>query len=277
MNKLNQRLTHWSVILVTMTLLAGCESPPSSTSTTTTRDVTIEMAMWDDGKTRITVSHANREPATPEELNEAAKNGDVLAHQLLGTLYWQGSSMTMNGIDPLPKDLNAALWYYRRAAEMGDPVSAYYMGHALEFGKGVEIDTVAARQWYEMAAQKGNVLAHGQLGYFYVMSEGGLDKDDRKAVQHFRIAAEGGDNTAQFNLGVMLSNGDGVEKNLEQAARWYWASADQGNTGAMVQLALLLKDGNGIPQDIAAARSWLQMAANEGDDSAQGHLDALST
>lgn len=266
-----------AAIALSLTLLAGCDKPPSSTSTTTTRDATIEMAMWDDGTSRITVAHANRAPATPEELNEAAKSGDVLAHQLLGTLYWQGSSMTMNGIDPFPKDLNAALWYYRKAAEMGDPTSAYYMGHALEFGKGVEVDKVAARQWYERAAQQGNLLAHGQLGYFYVMSEGGVEKDDRKAVEHFRFAAEGGEQTAQFNLGVMLSNGDGVEKNLEQAARWYWASADQGNTGAMVQLALLLKDGNGIPRDIVAARSWLEMAVSEGDDTAQDHLDALSS
>lgn len=277
MNLFTHTLKSLTAILVSMALLAGCDKPPSSTSSTTTRDVTIEMAMWDDGTSRITVSHANRAPATPEELNEAAKNGDVLAHQMLGTLYWQGSSMSMNGVDPLPKDLNAALWYYRKAAEMGDATSAYYMGHALEFGKGVETDTVAARKWYEQSAQQGNVLAHGQLGFFYVMSEGGVDKDDRKAVEHFRFAAEGGNHTAQFNMGVMLSNGDGIEQNLEQAARWYWASADQGNTGAMVQLALLLKDGNGIPKDINAARSWLEMAASEGDDSAQGHLDALAS
>ncbi len=89
MKMLTRSLRSLAAITLSVALLTGCDKPPSSTSTTTTRDVTIEMARWDDGTSRITVAHANRAPATPEELNEAAKNGDVLAHQLLGTLYWQ--------------------------------------------------------------------------------------------------------------------------------------------------------------------------------------------
>ena len=45
-------------------------------------------------------------------------------------------------------------------------------------------------------------------------------------------AAEQGNATAQFNLGVMYGNGYGVEKNCWEASQWYTKAAEQGYPNA---------------------------------------------
>ena len=44
-----------------------------------------------------------------------------------------------------------------------------------------------------------------------------------------RVQAEAGDASAQFNLGVMYDNGEGVPEDDAEAVRWYRMAAEQGN------------------------------------------------
>lgn len=253
--------------------LLGCESGPTMSSTTTARDTTLTIEIYEDRAPVILVSDDDRAPTTIETLNEAASQGDLHAHRLLGNAYWAGNGSTMNGSNPFPRNRSHAVWYYRKAAEAGDVPSQYFLGHALEFGDGIEQDAAAAFPWYQRAASQGHIDAHGQLGYFFVTGAGGVEIDVTKALEHMRFAARAGQPMSQFNLGVMYAKGNGVEQNLEEAARWYWSAADQGNTGAMVQLAKLLRSGEGIPKDEQAARQWLELAAEEGSDEALAMLD----
>jgi TPR repeat protein len=52
-----------------------------------------------------------------------------------------------------------------------------------------------------------------------------VQEDDVEAVKWFRLAAEQGDASAQYNLGVMYTNGEGVPKDDVTAARWYRLAA----------------------------------------------------
>jgi TPR repeat protein len=56
------------------------------------------------------------------------------------------------------------------------------------------------------------------------------------AAREFLTHAAKGDAQAQFRLGEMLENGQGVDKNLQDAARWYERSAKQGHKGAADRL-----------------------------------------
>ncbi|MEM1436977.1 MAG: tetratricopeptide repeat protein, partial [Pseudomonadota bacterium] len=246
-------------LLTALLLLIGCEQGPLSSTTTTFRDSTLLIEVYEDRPPLVMIGDDSHPAAPLNVLNEAASQGDVIAHRLLGNAYWQGSNTTLNGVNPFPQNREHALWYYRKGAELGDAPSQYYVGHALEFGKGAEADPAAALGYYEQAARQGHVMAHGQLGYFYVTGTGDVTIDLQRAVEHFRFAAAAGEPNAQFNLGVMYANGDGVEQSLEQAARLYWSAADNGNTGAMVQLAKLLRAGDGVPKDETAALRWLQL------------------
>ena len=47
-------------------------------------------------------------------------------------------------------------------------------------------------------------------------------------IDALRARAEQGDAEAQFNLGVMYSNGEGVPQDDAEAVRWYRLAAAQG-------------------------------------------------
>ena len=49
----------------------------------------------------------------------------------------------------------------------------------------------------------------------------GVQKDYAQAVKWYRKAAEQGDAMAQGSLGFMYENGRGVQKDKKEAAKWY--------------------------------------------------------
>ena len=57
-----------------------------------------------------------------------------------------------------------------------------------------------------------------------------------EAVKWYRLAADQGDASAQYNLGVMYANGQGVPQNHAEAVKWYRLAADQGNASAQFNL-----------------------------------------
>ena len=62
-----------------------------------------------------------------------------------------------------------------------------------------------------------------------------------------RGAAETGDADAQYNLGVMHYQGEGVAQDPKQAATWFCRAADQGHAQAQFALGLMYDKGYGVP------------------------------
>ena len=52
------------------------------------------------------------------------------------------------------------------------------------------------------------------------------------AVLWYQVAAEQGDASAQFNLGLMYEYGRGVPQNYSEAVKWYRLAAEQGDASA---------------------------------------------
>ena len=62
-------------------------------------------------------------------------------------------------------------------------------------------------------------------------------------MKWYRLAAEQGDAVAQFNLGVMYDEGDGVPQDYATALKWYRLAAEQGHADAQQQYGeLVLQD-----------------------------------
>jgi TPR repeat protein len=95
------------------------------------------------------------------------------------------------------------------------------------------------------------------------------------AVAEWRPLAEQGDARAQFNLGAMYSNGDGVPQNYAEAVRWYLLAAEQGYADAQFNLGASYDFGNGVPQDDSEAVRWYRLAAEQGTVLAQRNLGAM--
>ena len=96
-----------------------------------------------------------------------------------------------------------------------------------------------------------------------------LAQDDLDTV---RQAAEQGDATAQFNLGIMYANGRGVLKDDAEAVEWYRLAAEQGYADAQFNLGGMYANGEGVPKDDAEALRWYRLAADQGQAAAQYNL-----
>lgn len=88
----------------------------------------------------------------------------------------------------------------------------------------------AFREWGMLAA-KGNSAAQYNLGQMYYQSQG-VARDYKKAVHWFRQSAEQGDADAQYNLGVMLAKGQGVTQDYVYAHMWWNIAASNGYADA---------------------------------------------
>ena len=99
--------------------------------------------------------------------------------------------------------------------------------------------------------------------------------DYTTAMRVLRPLAEQGLAAAQFNLGLLYANGQGMPKDDAQARQWYEKAAAQGHPEAQVNLGILLVYGRGVTQDYKIAAYWLRLSANQGNDLAQRKLGLM--
>jgi len=95
------------------------------------------------------------------------------------------------------------------------------------------------------------------------------------AIAATRDRAEAGDADAQYNLGFMYANGQGVPLDDAEAVRWYRLAADQGHAPAQANLGKMYAIGAGVQQDDAVAAQWLQLAADQRMGIAQHDLGEM--
>ena len=69
---------------------------------------------------------------------------------------------------------------------------------------------------------------------------------------------------AQFNLGLIYDNGEGVRQDYSKAAQWYEKAANQGIAEAQFNLGLKYNNGEGVRQDKATAKELFSKACYNG-------------
>ena len=136
--------------------------------------------------------------------------------------------------------------------------------------------SATATEFDEMKAlaDQGEAAAQYNLGVMYADGDG-VPENGAEAVKWFRKAAAQGDADAQYNLGVMYADGDGVPENDSEAAKWYRKAADQGDADAQHNLALMYDTGDGVPKNDAEAFKWYRKAADQGLAVAQYNLGIM--
>ena len=99
--------------------------------------------------------------------------------------------------------------------------------------------------------------------------QGGVSAYDRgdyaAALVEFRPLAEEGYRLAQYTLGVMYAEGQGVPQDYHAAFRWFRRAAGQGVPQAQLELGRLYQRGLGVPQDFVLAHAWINLATASAD------------
>jgi hypothetical protein len=85
-------------------------------------------------------------------------------------------------------------------------------------------------------------------------------------------AAESGNSTAQFDLGMRYLNGDGVAQSDRSAGDWFGQAALQDHAGAMREFGTLFQLGRGTERDLVQASELHMNAIRAGDAEAVERL-----
>ena len=126
----------------------------------------------------------------------------------------------------------------------------------------------------EDLANRGDATAQFNLGVLYHDGEG-VPQNYTQAAVWFRKAAEKGNADAQYSLGVLYDLGHGVPNDYAQADILFRKAADQGHARAQYNLAYAYRHGQGVEQDSVEAAVWYRKAADQGHAGAQYSLGVL--
>src|SRR5262249_40639819 len=88
--------------------------------------------------------------------------------------------------------------------------------------------------------------------------------DYATALRLFQQSADKGSAIAQFNIGIMYANGQGVAQNYAEAVKWYGLAANQGFADAQYNLGLLYTNGQGVREKYVLAYKWVSLSAGGG-------------
>jgi TPR repeat protein len=103
-----------------------------------------------------------------------------------------------------------------------------------------------------------------------------LRGDYEKARTDVEFLAHGGEARAQYDLGVMYDQGQGVNQSDAKAMEWYERAAQQGEPRAQYNLGLMYLNGQGVLPDMVKAYYWLSLSANRGNAHAREARDYVS-
>lgn len=85
-----------------------------------------------------------------------------------------------------------------------------------------------------------------------------------QAAREWQPLAEQGDAAAQYHLGLLYEEGQGLQKDFDLARFWYLRAAQQGYTDAYFALGDIYALGRGTQADRSLAYHWYTMAAGLG-------------
>ena len=213
----------------------------------------------------------------PEEslrwLTKAAEAGDRLAMSSLAHCYDKGE----HGAS---QDSSKAFFWFEKAAETGDRLYMGLVARAYENGeRGATKDLQKALYWHRKAFAAGDSFSKYRIEKLEkelnltsapapeeLMKQAGelAQTNPAEAVKRIQQAAEAKYPPAQYQLGVLHAQGNGVPQDHARALQLVTAAADAGFIPAQFDLGRNLLVGNpNIPANPARGLAYLKKVAEQ--------------
>lgn len=166
-----------------------------------------------------------------------------------------------------------AIEAYRYAAEKGQLGAQWKLARMYADGDGVTRNDYEAFKFYSQIVSQG--VEHGSVEAAYVSDAlvaigtyvrkgipgSPVKADPNLAQEYYRDAATNYRNpTAQFELGRMFLNGEGVKTSVKQAGRWLQLAAEKGHAGAQATLGNLLYQRGKVVRGLAMLTAAMERA-----------------
>jgi TPR repeat protein len=217
----------------------------------------VSLAVWRNGKTV-------KQTLTLGDLKQDVASGNAAAMMYAGLAF-------LNGLRGVGESPVAAMEWFSKAADRGDPGAMYGLGLIHYKGMGVKKDEAEALRWFRKAADLELPQAMTTVGAFYEQGRQ-VGQDNAAALNWYNKAAERGDPTAMGRIGDFFASGTAVPQDYVKALGWYRKAATLGDVDAMSSIGQQYEKGQGTAQDADQAFNWYLQAANLGDAKAMSRL-----
>ena len=221
-------------------------------------------------------------------------------------LYCKLGSMFKKGLGT-DIDMDSAIDYFKRSAEMNNKNGLYEYGKALLLGEYIHQDKEKAVKLLEKAIKLENINAKRFLALEYISGEH-LEQDIEKGLSMLTEYADSGDTFACYKLGKIYFKGEIVSQDLDKAEKYlllaedneytqyalgklylqkekydirkavdYFEKSADKNMWSSYQLGRLYLFGEeGLEKDKEKAAQWLTKSANGGNEYAQNMLNNMA-
>ncbi len=150
---------------------------------------------------------------------------------------------------------------FKKQAELGDQNEQYVLGLLYYYGdRGLDKDFNKAKYWFQKSADQENAKAQFKLGEISKNGEG-VSTNKSEAAKWYLKAANNGEPLAQYALGYIYLQGDGVTKDEKMALTWFKRAAYQELPAAQGWCSYFYVNGVGVPQDYVEAYAWVNLSA----------------
>lgn len=131
-----------------------------------------------------------------------------------------------------------------------------------------------AEKWFRQSADLGHAEAQFKLGNMYYNGDG-VNQNYSEAMKWFRKVADQDYAEAQYNLGIMYFDGYGCTTDYFEAKKWFQKAANQDYAKAQLNLGIIYFNGFGVTKDYPEAAKWFRKAADQGNEKAQSNLGLM--
>ncbi|WP_149256885.1 tetratricopeptide repeat protein [Actinomadura sp. K4S16] len=206
-----------------------------------------------------------------EEILVRVKSGDQVARKRMSEIFPDLQKMADSGradaqalVGGLAleyiRDLDAAAYYFRLAAEAANPAGQRGLGHMMANGMGMKRDIEGAVKLFDAAANAGDSIAAFNLGSILLKGIG-VAPDEIRAITLLKDASTAGVPAAA----ALLADWYADHEEYEKAKLFYLDAAAGGMTNAMLTLGEWYAEGIGGEVDRIEAVRWLLKPIDFGD------------
>lgn len=225
------------------------------------------------------------------KINKQFGGGNITS-VVIGVLFWALIIFAMSS--PIkPEHYQAITFKAMKLFGLGSPETALMLDSMEEFYRkaGNEKD---AERLESQVRQLQSLLTQGKIASPEISPPGavpvegkGIDEQYTEGLNHYRQGhykeameayrkcAANGHTSAQYQVGVLYSNGQGVERDYKEAVNWYRRAAARGHAEAQNSLCFVYSKGQGVEQDYKEAVKWCRKAAESGHVQAQYNLGTM--
>ena len=199
--------------------------------------------------------------------DEDAAEKDEVDLSVLPVDCWELWMVAQDDTAPMG-DKDEAAAQLMSMAKGDDPDAQYLVGKLYQDGPVLIPDSVEARYWLGLSAQRGHTAAQYELGKLLLSNDPEVH-DPALGIQWLECAASNGNDYATYRLGKEYLKGEVVEKDHVKAMDYLTQSAEAGNQFAKYALGKLYLDVH----DQEQAHYWFTQSAVQGNRYAQFFLD----